>query len=78
MGSTAYLRARLASDRALFMDLKPGTQVKELLEKIPGLGPPESFDDIMIHVFINRKVRGFDDVLKHGDVVDVHIPVSGG
>lgn len=60
------------------LEIKPGTGVEELLRALPGLGPPEAFDDIMIHVFVNGRLRGFDYVLRPGDVIDLHIPVSGG
>ncbi len=58
--------------------LKQGSTVKDLLKKLPSLGPEEQFDDIMIHVFINGELRGYDYPLRNGDVIDLHIPVSGG
>ncbi|MCF8063563.1 MAG: MoaD/ThiS family protein [Deltaproteobacteria bacterium] len=60
------------------VELAPGATVQDLLERFPALGPAESYDDIMIHVFVNGRLRGFDHRLEPGDVVDIHIPVSGG
>ena len=60
------------------VELAPGGTVQELLERFPALGASESYDDIMIHVFVNGRLRGFDHTLEPGDVVDIHIPVSGG
>ncbi len=60
------------------LELASGTTVQQLLERFPGLGPPDSYDDIMIHVFVNGVLRGFDHLLENGDVIDIHIPVSGG
>ncbi|MBW2084215.1 MAG: MoaD/ThiS family protein [Deltaproteobacteria bacterium] len=58
--------------------LKAGSTVQDLLHKLPSLGPPEQWDDIMIHVFVNGELKGYDYPLRNGDVVDLHIPVSGG
>jgi len=60
------------------VELSPGATVQDLLERFPDLGPSESYDDIMIHVFVDGRLRGFDHTLEPGDVVDIHIPVSGG
>jgi molybdopterin converting factor small subunit len=60
------------------LELAPGSTVQELLERFPAFGPAGSYDDIMIHVFVNGRLRGYDHRLEPGDVVDIHIPVSGG
>jgi len=60
------------------VELAPEATVRDLLERFPALGPSDSYDDIMIHVFVNGRLRGFDHRLAPGDVVDIHIPVSGG
>ena len=78
IGFANELRSLFASGRDLIFEVDQGTDVQGLLEKLPSLGPPESFDDMMIHVFINGELRGFDYVLQPEDVIDLHIPVSGG
>jgi hypothetical protein len=32
----------------------------------------------MLHVFVNEEIAGFDKVLENNDIIDLHIPVSGG
>jgi molybdopterin converting factor small subunit len=78
VGLTAGRSERDAPDSRDEIELASGTTVLEMLESFPGLGPPDFYDDIMIHVFVNGSLRGFDHILEHGDVVDIHIPVSGG
>jgi molybdopterin converting factor small subunit len=78
VGLTEKLRSVLASGKDLIVEVEPGTRIQELLEETGSLGPAESFDDLMIHVFINGNQKGFDYELKPGDVLDVHLPVSGG
>ncbi|MBW1732058.1 MAG: MoaD/ThiS family protein [Deltaproteobacteria bacterium] len=58
--------------------VQPGPTVEELLEKLASLGPKDQFDDIVIHVIVNRTLKRHDYVLQPGDVIDLHIPVSGG
>jgi molybdopterin converting factor small subunit len=60
------------------MELDLGTTVEEMLLKMPYIGGPDRWDDIMLHVSVNQKIAGFDQVLKDNDVADLHIPVSGG
>jgi molybdopterin converting factor small subunit len=71
-------REAFDSGKDLVLDLEAGTTVEGLLSVLPSLGPPESFDDMMMHVFVNGEARGFDYVLGRGDVVDIHLPASGG
>lgn len=78
VGFTERLRSLLGSGGDMIVEVEPGTNVQELLEKMGSLGQSESFDDIMIHVFVNGKLKGFDYVLQQEDVLDIHIPVSGG
>ena len=66
------------SGRDFTIEIETRTTVEGLLQSLSSLGPTQAFDDIMIHVFINGKVPGFDYVLQPQDVVDIHIPVSGG
>lgn len=75
---TKELRSRMSNIGSLLLDLEEGTDVEALLRSFPHLGRPEAYDDIMIHVFVNGKLKGFDYVLKEGDVINIHIPVSGG
>ena len=78
IGLTDQLRSQCASGKDFAIVIEPGTKVEGLLQKIASLGPVEAFDDMMMHVFVGGKVRGFDYVLQPQDVVDIHIPVSGG
>lgn len=60
------------------IELETGTTVEGMLVKMPFIGIPERWDDIMLHVFINHKIAGFDQVLNNNDLIDLHIPASGG
>jgi molybdopterin converting factor small subunit len=69
------------SDRdsdSIIMELEPGTTVEGMLLKMPFIGSPDRWDDIMLHVFVNQKIAGFDQVLKDNDLVDLLVPASGG
>jgi len=68
----------VASGKGNAIEIEAGTTVEGLLKNFSSLGPVKAFDDIMIHVFVNGTVRGFDYVLQPEDIVDIHIPVSGG
>jgi molybdopterin converting factor small subunit len=46
--------------------------------KMPLIGGSELWNDIMLHAFVNRQIAGFDQILKDNDVINLHIPVSGG
>jgi len=72
------LRRAFMSDKPLVMELEAGERVIDLLRRLPCIGPEEQFTDMMLLAFVNGRVRGFDHVLETGDVVDLHIPVSGG
>ena len=76
-GAKAFL-SRFASEKDFVMTLANGTTVADLLLQIPGIGRPEEWDDLNLHVFINHKVVDFDRVLEEDDLVDIHIPSSGG
>ncbi len=72
------LRRTLAADGGVVLRIEPGTTVEALLRRMPALGPPEAHDDLMLHVFVNGRLRGHDHALEPGDVLDFHLPVSGG
>ena len=78
IGMPEHLRQAFISNRPLVLDLEPGARVIDLLRQLPSIGPEEEFDDMMLLVFINGEVRGYDHPLTAGDVVDLHIPVSSG
>lgn len=78
VGQTASFRSKFGSEDAFTIELDRGTRVEDLLLQIPGIGSPEEWDDLMLHVFVNRSIVGFDRVLEDNDVVDLHIPSSGG
>jgi molybdopterin converting factor small subunit len=62
----------------IVMELEPGTTVEGMLLKMPSMGSPDRWDDIMLHVFVNQKIAGFDQVLKENDIIDLLVPASGG
>jgi molybdopterin converting factor small subunit len=78
LGLTDELRTQMDSGDGFYLEVEQGATVQELLQSFPALGPPEVYDDMMMHVFVNGKLRGFDHVLQDEDVVDLHIPVAGG
>jgi molybdopterin converting factor small subunit len=78
VGTTDHLREPTGSKKEMRIEVREGTTIDELLKTLPAMGPPEQFDDIMLHVFVNGHLKGFDYVLQPGDVLDLHIPVSGG
>lgn len=78
LGLTDSLRTEMSSGRDILLEIGAGSSVASLLRRLPSLGPAHAFDDMMMHVFVNGKLKGFDYVLQPGDVVDFHIPVSGG
>lgn len=78
IGPSKRLQSQFASGEDLYVEVDLGTTVKRLLHQLRSIGPPEEWDDIMINVFVNRKLRGFNYVLQPDDVIDLHVPVSGG
>ena len=78
VGATSVSGNDLSTRGDMQVKLKQDSTVRDLLKKLPSLGPEEQYDDIMIHVFVNGELRGYDYPLRNGDVVDLHIPVSGG
>lgn len=78
IGATHALREQSGSRKNLVVSLPVGTSVGQLLMELPFLGPSGSYDDMMLHVFVNGIQRGFDHILQHGDLIDLHVPSSGG
>ena len=78
VGTASVSYSNPSSRGDIQLKLEPGSTIRDLLRKLPSLGPEQQFDDIMIHVFVNGVLRGHDYPLENGDVVDLHIPVSGG
>jgi molybdopterin converting factor small subunit len=78
IGRTRALQERLGSGKDLEISLQAGTSIGQLLQRLPFLGPPDAYDDMMLHVFVNGIQRGFDHILQRGDRIDLHIPSSGG
>jgi molybdopterin converting factor small subunit len=62
----------------IFMELEPGTTVEGMLLKMPSMVSPDRWDDIMLHVFVNQEIAGFDQVLNDNDIIDILIPIAGG
>jgi len=78
VGSTEHLSKKPLCKGETFVELPDEATVLDLLECLPSIGPKEQFDDIMINVFVNGRLCGFDHPLSPGDEIDIHIPVSGG
>jgi molybdopterin converting factor small subunit len=78
VGATGHLKEPSGAEKKMLMEIREGTTIEALLNTLPAIGPPEQFDDIMLHVFVNGRLKGFDYVLQPGDVLDLHIPASGG
>lgn len=78
VGATNHLKEPAGSRKDKLVEVEEGTTIDEMLKTLPAIGPSEQFDDIMLHVFVNGCLQGFDYVLQPGDVLDLHIPVSGG
>jgi len=78
IGNTEAFSSQFNENGDLILELEPGTTVQELLERLPAIGAPENWSDLFLHVFVNHGVAGFDQVLEPGDVIDIHIPLSGG
>ena len=78
VGRTEFFNSQANQDGDIIMELEPGTTVEELLLKLPSIGSPEHWDNIMLHVFVNEEIAGFDRILEDNDIIDLHLPVSGG
>jgi hypothetical protein len=78
IGDTAAFHSQFNQNGDLILELEPGSTVQELLLRLPGLGAPENWSDLFLHVFVNHKVAPFDRVLEDNDVLDIHIPLTGG
>jgi len=78
IGNSEAFSSQFNENGDLILELEPGTTVQELLKRLPAIGAPENWSDLFLHVFVNHGVVGFDQVLEPGDVIDIHIPLSGG
>jgi hypothetical protein len=78
IGNTEAFGSQFDPKGDLILELAPGTTVEELLLRLPGLGSPENWSDLFLHVFVNHQVAPFDRVLADQDVLDIHIPLTGG
>jgi len=78
IGNTEAFNSQFNRNGDLILELEPGTTVQDLLMRLPAIGAPENWSDLFLHVFVNHKVAGFDQVLEDGDIIDLHIPLSGG
>jgi hypothetical protein len=78
IGNTEAFGSQFDPKGDLILELAPGTTVEELLLRLPGLGSPENWSDLFLHVFVNHQVAPFDRVLADQDILDIHIPLTGG
>ena len=77
-GLTEEVKERFSSGEGLSVEVDPGATIEEVLHKLPGIGPAEEWDALLLHVFVNGRAMGFDHVIQSDDVIDIHIPCSGG
>ena len=56
IGDTAAFQSQFNQNGDLILELDPGSTVQELLLRLPGLGAPENWSDLFLHVFVNHKV----------------------
>jgi hypothetical protein len=78
IGNTEAFNSQFDRNGDLILELEPGTSIQKLLMRLPAIGAPENWSDLFLHVFVNHQVAGFDQVLEDGDIIDLHIPLSGG
>ncbi|MBI5583020.1 MAG: MoaD/ThiS family protein [Deltaproteobacteria bacterium] len=78
IGDTGALESLLDEHGNLILELEPGTTVEEMLRQLPGMGAPENWSDLFLHVFVNHRVAPFDRILEDRDLIDIHIPLTGG
>jgi len=78
IGNTEAFNSQFNRNGDLILELKPETTVQDLLMRLPAIGVPGNWSDLFFHVFVNHKVAGFDQVLEDRDILDIHIPLSGG
>ena len=78
IGQTEAFLSQAHKKKDLPLELEAGTTVNDLLLKLPAIGSAENWSDLFLHVFVNHKMARFDQILKDGDIIDVHIPLSGG
>jgi hypothetical protein len=78
IGNTSAFAAQYNENGDLVLELESGSTVEDLLLRLPGLGSPENWSDLFLHVFVNHKNAPFDRVLEDQDVIDIHIPLTGG
>jgi molybdopterin converting factor small subunit len=76
--SLGYTKEFSSDNDNIVMELEEGTTVEGMLLKMPSMGSPDRWDDIMLHVFVNQEIAGFDQVLKDNDIIDLLVPASGG
>lgn len=78
VGSTEEFMKSFLEGHEVIMELDKGTTVEGLLMSLSSIGSPDEWDDMLLHVFVNEVVKGMDHVLEDGDIIDLHIPISGG
>jgi molybdopterin converting factor small subunit len=78
IGQAESYNAKFGKKDDIIMEMEPGTTVHDLLLQLPSIGDPKNWADLFLHVFVNHKMAGFDQVLQDKDVIDLHIPLSGG
>jgi hypothetical protein len=78
IGHTEAFVSKFNKKDDIIMEVETGTTVYDLLLRLPSMGAPENWEDLFLHVFVNHKMAGFNKVLEDNDIIDLHIPLSGG
>lgn len=65
------------TDNGKVIELKEGSTISDLINLI-FKDKKEALEQGMLIAIVNGKVRGYDHILRDGDTIDLHIPVSGG
>jgi len=76
--SLGHIKAFSHDNDNIVMELEEGTTVEGMLLQMPSMGSPDLWDNIMLHVFVNQEIAGFDHILKDNDIIDLLVPASGG
>jgi len=78
VGSTIEYLSRFADGHDTVLELDPGTTIEGLLLQLSSIGSPDEWDDMFLHVFVNGILKSMEYVLQTDDIVNIHIPISGG
>ena len=78
IAGTHPLDSIIDSNHDTVMELDEGSTIESMLLNMHSIGNSVHWEDIMLIAIVNGTLRGFDHILKDGDIIHLHIPVSGG